>query len=287
MFGALKPVYNKLQSEEKQLYKKYYCGLCSSLGRLGGVLMRMCLSYDIAFMYMLLDTEGPKCNGRCHCPAKFFLKMDCIDNNPLSDYVSAVSIALLKGKCIDNINDKDNVFKSKILLLFIKKALKKLEETHSEVLNTVQNGLNKFNETEKYFQNKSYDNLADDFGKLAGQLFEKAPICGDSELFGRLGYWIGRWIYLIDASSDIREDAEKNRFNPFVINEKGSVVDTVNKYEACISSELFKAHDCILELINLNDYYDNTEKLINIISTAMDSAEGNVFKMFEEVKNVK
>ena len=35
-------------------------------------------------------------------------------------------------------------------------------------------------------------------------------------ILGQLGYFIGRWIYLIDAADDMKKDQKKGNFNPFV-----------------------------------------------------------------------
>ena len=46
------------------------------------------------------------------------------------------------------------------------------------------------------------------------------PVAGGDQIreaiFLQLGYFLGRWIYLIDAADDIEKDQKKNNFNPFV-----------------------------------------------------------------------
>ena len=45
------------------------------------------------------------------------------------------------------------------------------------------------------------------------------PVAGGDQIreaiFLQLGYFLGRWIYLIDAADDIEKDQKKNNFNPF------------------------------------------------------------------------
>ena len=39
-------------------------------------------------------------------------------------------------------------------------------------------------------------------------------------VFGEFGYFLGKWIYLMDAADDYEKDIKKNSFNPFVISVK-------------------------------------------------------------------
>ena len=287
MFGTLKPVYSKLNSSEKDYYKMYYCGLCSSLGRLGGPVLRMGLSYDAAFMYMLLDLENEKEVGKCFCPSKILKKKKCIDNKELSDYMAAVSVVLIRGKCIDDINDNEKIVQSKVILNLLKKNFSKISCSCENIISITQSILEEMSELEKNFDNKSFTDIADRFGDLAGKLFESAPGIGEAGLYYKLGYWIGRWIYIADAALDIREDEKKSRFNPFIKDRQLSLKDTVMLHEKEITGELFKAHDCVVDIIKLIDTKENTNEIINMISLAMDATEGKIFKLQEEIKDAK
>lgn len=286
MFGTLKPVHSKLNQDEKNLYKMYYCGLCSSLGRVGGWVLRMGLSYDIAFMYMLLDCENAKKIEKCFCPGNILRKKNCIDNKVLADYMAAVSIVLLYGKCIDNINDNEKIIQSKLLLTLLKKELTKLKDINGDILEITRNGLDRVALCEKNFEGLSFVDIADQFGKLTGKLFEMAPGLDEPEVYNKLGYWLGRWIYIADAATDIRQDLKKKRFNPFIVEKQMSLKEVIGKYEKEITAELFKAHDCVVDLLKLIDNYKETEKTVNIISFAMEATEGNIFRLQEEIKNV-
>lgn len=287
MFGALKPVYNKLNSSEKEFYKMYYCGLCSSLGRLGGPVLRMGLSYDVAFMYMMLDLGNEKEIKKCFCPGRVLKKRKCIDNKLLSDYMAAVSVVLIHGKCIDNIADNEKIVQSKIILHLLKRNLLKLEHDNDTIINLTQEILGEISELEKNFENSNFIDIADKFGVLTGKLFEFAPCIKEPELYYKLGYWIGRWIYIVDAALDISEDKKKSRFNPFIKQKRISLKETVKLYESEITNELFKAHDCVVDILKLIETHENSNEIINIVSFAMDAAEGNIFRMYEGIKNAK
>lgn len=285
MFGTLKPVYSKLSSSEKELYKMYYCGLCSSLGRLGGTVYRMGLSYDVAFMYMMLDMGNKREINKCRCPGRFGSKRNCVDNKVLADYMAVVSVVLIYGKCRDNITDNEKIIRSNLIMSFLRNCLLNIRRNNCDVIEITENLLREINEREKNFYASDFIELADKFGVLTGKLFEIAPGIDDTEIYYKLGYWMGRWIYIADAAMDIKEDKKNSRFNPFIENKKLSLKESVIEYEEEITNELFKAHDCVTDILKLIDTYENSNEIVNIISLAMDASEGNIFRKHEEIKN--
>ena len=73
-------------------------------------------------------------------------------------------------------------------------------------------------EVEKRFS--SIDEIAHPFSEIVGKILNLYPeeFEGDSEEIRgnlyELGYSLGKWIYIIDALDDLKEDMEKNKFNP-------------------------------------------------------------------------
>ena len=54
MLGYVKIDKGELKVREYEVYCGYYCGICKSIGRRYGQLPRMALSYDAAFLAILL-----------------------------------------------------------------------------------------------------------------------------------------------------------------------------------------------------------------------------------------
>jgi hypothetical protein len=75
-------------------------------------------------------------------------------------------------------------------------------------------------ETEKC---PSIDRSAEPFAKLMEEVFdypgwkEKQNVGELSQNFRRIGYHLGKWIYLIDAFDDIEENLKKKSFNPLIL----------------------------------------------------------------------
>ena len=287
MFGTLKPAYNERNSDVKDIYKLYYCGLCSSLGRMGGPLLRMGLSYDVAFMYLLLDAERRREISKCACPSRFMLKKNCVDSRPLADYMAVVSLALIHGKGLDDINDRENVLLSRAAVGFTRRKLEKAVAEHADVLDLISVGIAEINEMEKNFADRSFVDVADRFGKIVGELFRRAPGIGDADVFYRMGYWLGRWICIADAAADIPKDMKKRRFNPFTQGEAGTPHQVFLKHRDEIAEELIKAQNCVADAIKLVDTYNDNKETEELVSRAMQAAAGNIFKMQEEIGNAK
>lgn len=284
MYGTLKPVYNKMDREQRSFFKMYYCGLCSSLGRLGGPIMRMGLSYDITYMYLLLDCGSKSEIQKCFCPGRIIKKRTCIDSRPLSDYMAAVCVAMIRAKCADNISDNEKQLESRAVLKLTDKEFLKISEGYGDVVDAIQSGLNKIAYLEKNFQNCSHSDIADAFGALVSELFEKAPGISEPEVFSRLGYWLGRWVYIADAALDLTEDIKKNRFNPFKFEECAKA--SYDKFGDEIFDQLFKAHDCVIDILRLIDTYEQPKKIIDTVSFAMMATEGHVYKLSGGIRDV-
>ena len=69
MFGYVTLYRKGLADAEMDRYQAYYCGLCQTLGRRYGRTGQLALSYDMAFVAILLtalyDTPTAFSEGRC------------------------------------------------------------------------------------------------------------------------------------------------------------------------------------------------------------------------------
>ena len=75
MFGYVTVNQDALQDAEKARFREVYCGVCTSLMRGNGHTARMTLSFDCAFLALLLNAlyepEEMRGKGRCAAhPAK-------------------------------------------------------------------------------------------------------------------------------------------------------------------------------------------------------------------------
>ncbi|WP_346935143.1 DUF5685 family protein [Clostridium sp.] len=215
MFGYVTPYKMELKIKDYEMFKAYYCGLCISIKNNFSNLCRMTLNYDMTFLGILLDSlEYSKHKyvvTRCMAhPVK--KKPKVIDNKAL-DYAAFCNVALVYYKLLDDYND-DNSLNKKFISMYIKKFINKSKDDLSPILVNIEENINKLSFLEKSQDVISIDELSDPFASLTA--FIISYYYKDEDFYNdlyNLGYNLGRWIYIIDAFDDLKEDIEKHKFN--------------------------------------------------------------------------
>lgn len=215
MFGYVTPYKMELKIKDYEMFKAYYCGLCISIKNNFSNLCRMTLNYDMTFLGILLDSLEyskheyvvTKCIAH---PMK--KKPKVIDNRAL-DYAAFCNVALVYYKLLDDYND-DNSLNKKFISMYIKKFINKSKEDLSPILVNIEENIKKLSFLEKSEEIISIDELSDPFASLTA--FIISYYYKDENFYDELynlGYNLGRWIYIIDAFDDLKEDMEKHKFN--------------------------------------------------------------------------
>ncbi|MEW8994796.1 DUF5685 family protein [Clostridium sp.] len=215
MFGYVTPYKMELKIKDYEMFKAYYCGLCISIKNNFSNLCRMTLNYDMTFLGILLDSlEYSKHKyvvTRCMAhPMK--KKPKVIDNEAL-DYAAFCNVALVYYKLLDDYND-DNSLNKKFISMYIKKFINKSKDDLSPILVNIEENIKKLSSLEKSQDVISIDELSDPFASLTA--FIISYYYKNENFFNdlyNLGYNLGRWIYIIDAFDDLKEDMEKHKFN--------------------------------------------------------------------------
>ena len=98
--------------------------------------------------------------------------------------------------------------------MYIKKFINKFGEDLSPILVNIEENIKKLSSLEKSQDIISIDELSDPFASLTAFIISYYYRNEDfyDNLYN-LGYNLGRWIYIIDAYDDLKEDMEKHKFN--------------------------------------------------------------------------
>jgi hypothetical protein len=225
MFGYVRPLKDELKVREFDQFKACYCALCHTLKTRYGALSRNILSYDFAFLAMLLwgekDTPTVKC---ARCIASPFKKKPYCEQTKVLDVCAGYSVILTWWKLRDSIKD-ERFFKSirdRLLSLLLYSAYRKASRTYSEFAKEVETNLAALSHLEAA-GNASLDACADKFARiteaLAAVTFAEtsAGNTADADRYRplqQLLYHTGRYIYIVDACDDLSEDLKNKRFNP-------------------------------------------------------------------------
>lgn len=213
MFGYVKPETPYLYMKDDTLYKALYCGVCKSIGRTCTQSARLSLTYDIAFFSALvhnLANEDVKISPQ-RCVTHWFKKRPMVEKGDrLTDLSSAVNVELAYYKIKDDILDGNG---GKTKLLFFKGSHKKVLKTHPEISQIIEkNYLDLFTLEKQKCQ--SIDMISEPFAQMMCQLGEYALKDKFSDGAKNLFYFLGKWIYLIDALDDYEKDVKEGSYNP-------------------------------------------------------------------------
>lgn len=221
MLGYVLSYKPEMKVKDAELYNGYYCGVCKSIGNRYSQLPRMVLSYDAAFLALLLDCvcdEKENTNFE-HCIAHHIKKVVVVRNDSI-DFAADVMLALAWYKLIDDANDEGKI-SAKVLQFVEKGNCKKVKGNIGELFNSIGEELESLSVIEKN-ECPSIDEAAETFSKVMEMIFEKGlKRIGNNDkntkiLFKRLGYHLGKWIYLIDAFDDIEDNIKSGAYNPLI-----------------------------------------------------------------------
>lgn len=219
LFGYVLPYKGELKVREYEIFKAYYCGLCKTMGKEFNQAVRFGLNYDLAFLALLLSSleNLPDTTRTEGCIAHPLQKQKIMNTNESLLYSSHISILLIYFKLLDDWQDEKSFTSLMASTAFLKpsKKARKLYPLKYEKISTT---LKLLSQLEK--ENcSSVDKSADLFAKIMEEI-TAAPFITDpktTRILGWLGYNLGRWIYIIDAFADIKEDIKNKSYNPILL----------------------------------------------------------------------
>lgn len=291
MFGYVVPCRLELKVKDYERFKSYYCGLCHSIKSIYGNIPRLSLNYDMTFLSILLNSliEEETDYKKITCALHPTQKKIITKNTSALDYAAHINVALFYYKLVDDIND-DKSTKAKIMSLIFVNSKNLFSKKYSVINELINTELNNLAEKEKNYSKYTLDEIAHPFGNLTGELMRNFPseFINDSthlrDILYTLGYNLGKWIYLIDALDDLKEDMEKKKFNVFsnCLNDKN--LNFHEFYETIVARAEFSllsyASRCYNSLMEL-DLTKNKEILENILGLGLMEKYDSVIKKYE------
>lgn len=226
MFGYVRPFKGELLVKEYDAYKGVYCQLCRALGQHYGRLARMALSYDCTFYALLalnqreatLKAEKKLCTcnpmKKCTyvCPANGdAYAAECFRK------AAALCVIMTVHKLRDNIEDEGFLkgLAARFLCGLSGRAMKKASADYPFIAEAVQRMMDAQRAAEHADQ-VSVDACSAPTAELLQTLCaELGETEGEKAVLGQVGYFLGRWVYLMDAADDLADDIRKKSFNPF------------------------------------------------------------------------
>lgn len=214
MFGYVMANKPELKVREFERYKGFYCGLCRRLKKNYGRLGQVTLTYDMTFLILLLSSlyEPKEMEERRRCivhPAK----RQRMIYNEITEYAADMNILLSYYHLRDDWEDEKKFFAlcgSKCLAGRVKRIARKYPRQDR----SVKEQLARLAELERQGVTDP-DEIGRPFGELMSELFVYEEDAFQ-DILRRFGFFLGKYIYLLDAFLDLEEDKKKGNFNPLV-----------------------------------------------------------------------
>lgn len=215
MFGYIKPYKPEMKIKEFSGFRAEYCGVCKAMKAYSHI-SRAGISYDatlFALMKDALSDENPiiKSEG---CVLNPFVKKPIVSDSIGTKLGAALNVMLIYHKLKDDIED-DNDIKAKVGLTVLRSGYKKASSEYPEIAEIIENGMKAQHDVEI---NKEHDldRAAHPFAVMIQEILS-IDAGADGKMLGWMGYHTGKWIYYMDAISDIEEDINDKGYNPVIL----------------------------------------------------------------------
>lgn len=214
MFGYVTASLSELTEAQKQRYNGVYCGICRRIRIQSSQLARLGLSYDMAFLALLLmslyepeETQGSRACGLHPVKPKPWV------DNCFVQYAADMNVALACYNFLDDWQD-DRKLGAKLLANAFGKHLPDIEGRYPRQCAAIRQGIARLNALEAAGC-ANPDEPAEAFGDLMAEL-----LVWEEDLWApalrNLGQALGRFIYLLDAAVDYDKDKKKGKYNPYL-----------------------------------------------------------------------
>lgn len=173
----------------------------------------MTLSFDMTFLLVLLSGlyEPETRIDNCTCIAHPLEKHET-RTNEFTSYVGDMNLLLSYLKCKDDWADEKKK-KSYIFGRLLSPEIRKVTEKYPKKVEIITALIEEISANEKK-QETDIDKMGGLFGRIMAEIF--APRTDEWEHGMRtIGFFLGKYIYLLDAYEDIDKDLKDGNYNPF------------------------------------------------------------------------
>ena len=263
MFGYVTANEQELKVKEFKRYKAYYCGLCHCLKKKYGIAGQMTLTYDMTFLILLLTSlyESNTEANALRCMVHPVKKVEVLQNE-ITEYAADMNLILAYYHLKDDWEDEKKI-SALTETTFLKRKVEKAVKKYPRQAAVVQKELNHLLELERDGSG-DLDGPAGCFGRLMEEVFVYKEDCWE-EFLRKMGFYLGKFIYIMDAYEDLPEDIEKGNYNPLrEMSESENYEENCKEILCMMMGECVAAFEkmpCILDIdILRNILYDGVWK---------------------------
>lgn len=215
MFGYVNINRKELSEENRCVYQSYYCGLCQKLKEAAGRKGQMLLNYDMTFLVVLLtglyEPKEELAEFTCgiHPTKKRKSRI-----NEITDYAADMNIILSYQNFEDDWKDNRS-YSRKAFARMLGKDYNRIMTKYPRQVQAVETYIEELGRAEDAGET-NIDVVSGLTGTMLGEIFAWKEDMWAEEL-RYLGYYLGKFIYLMDAYEDYDADRKKNEYNIFAV----------------------------------------------------------------------
>lgn len=211
MFGYIHANAKELTEENKITYQAYYCGLCRQLKENCGKKGQMLLNYDMTFLIILLSGlyELQNTHQAYSCVRHPGSKQN-VWINEATRYAADMNVLLSYHNSLDDWRDEHSVPK-KMVAKALHEDYVRIGAKYPRQLAALERYLTQLAEAEGR-RETNVDLVAGLTGEMLAEIFDwrQDEWSGELKCFG---FYMGKFIYLMDAYEDCEKDKKNKQYN--------------------------------------------------------------------------
>jgi hypothetical protein len=149
-----------------------------------------------------------------------------------------------------------------VFLQILKKSYRKAKKNYPDIANIIKEQINCQENIERKSES-SLDESSEPTANMLANVFEMLSSDGtEQKILKQFGYFLGKWVYLMDAVDDLEKDNKNGEFNPFIKKLKDGNFDGLYFEEVLnqVLAQIILAYN-LLEIKKLSGILDNIVKL--------------------------
>ncbi|MDO4733142.1 MAG: DUF5685 family protein [Bacillota bacterium] len=216
MFGYITVDRRQLSPKERECYQAGYCGVCHALQQRYGARARLLLSFDMSFVALLLsalyeESAGSREEQRCPLHP---LKTRPRQRNAFVDYGADMSLLLRYYSFLDQWRDEGKQG-ARRMAAGLSRQLPRLETLYPRQFRAAADYVQQLSALEASGRSE-----LEEAANLTGQMMAEI-LCFREDIWApllrRLGFFLGKFIYIMDAYEDLERDRKKASYNPLLL----------------------------------------------------------------------
>ena len=218
MYGYVTVNSPELKVKEQDEVNAWYCGLCSCLKKSFGRAGQITINHDMNFLILLLnglyEPEKKEFTGRCivhPLTKRRFLTSE------VSEYAADMNILLAWYKVVDDWKD-DRKLKARAMITGLRGGARKVMRKYPGKAKVISSAFRKLSHLEQE-TSEDIDRVSGEFGRVMAEVCDYRSDEWSRQLRS-IGFSLGRFIYIMDAYEDMKEDIQKGEYNCLVKHRK-------------------------------------------------------------------